>query len=198
MWAEALPDSIELLRASVLDGHPRVRLESVVAASYVPSERAIEVVAAAVEQPRDPFLDYAIRLSALALRPRWGDAFGSGKLALGSPEQQAYLAKLLVEKADTRSPGEAVYEVACLTCHQPEGKGLPGVYPPLAGSERLRAENPSALIKIVLHGLSGPISVAGEQYGDQLNSVPMPPMGGLTDRQIADVLTFVREAYGSG
>ncbi len=93
------------------------------------------------------------------------------------------------------SPGQNIYEMACLPCHQPEGKGLPGVYPPLAGSEWLRG-NPAAVIRIVLHGLSGPITVAGQTYGGP-NSVPMPSMGGLTDEQIADVITFVRGEYGA-
>ena len=198
MWGEHLPDALERLRASVRDANARVRLESVVAASYVPSADAIEVVAAALDQPRDRFLDYAIRLSARALRSRWAGAFENDQLELGSPAQRLYLKEMLAEAPSAPSPGEAVYEVACLTCHQPEGRGLPGVYPPLAGSEWVRAEDPSRLIRIVLHGLSGPISVAGERYGDQAHSLPMPPMGGLTDQQIADVLSYVRAAYGPG
>ena len=196
MWAEHLPDVLERLRVSVRDASARVRLESVVAASYVPSAEAIEVVVAALDQPRDPFLDYAIRLSARALRSRWAGAFENGQLELGSPAQRLYLKEMLAEAPSAPSPGETVYEVACLTCHQPEGRGLPGVYPPLAGSEWVRAEDPSRLIKIVLHGLSGPISVAGQRYGDLVQSLPMPPMGGLTDQQIADVLSFVRAADG--
>ena len=107
-----------------------------------------------------------------------------------------YLRKLRGEKPRVQHPGEKLYEMACLTCHQPGGKGLPGVYPPLAGSQRVRAADGSPLIKIVLHGLSGGLTVAGQAAGTNPDSVPMPPLGGLTDQQIADVLSFVRSAYG--
>ncbi|MGI9242638.1 MAG: PVC-type heme-binding CxxCH protein [Verrucomicrobiales bacterium] len=198
MWAEQLADPLRQLRVCVADENPRVRLESVVAASYIPSPKSIEVVAAALDRPLDPFLDYAIRLSARALQDRWAGALEAGQLDLGSAVQQDYLRGLLAERPKTPSPGEMVYEMACLTCHQPEGRGLPGVYPPLAGSEWVRDGDDSSLIKIVLHGLRGPITVAGEPYGHLPQSVPMPPMGGLTDQQIADVLTLIRTTYGPG
>jgi mono/diheme cytochrome c family protein len=85
--------------------------------------------------------------------------------------------------------------MACLPCHQPEGKGLPGVYPPLTGSEWVRGDT-TRLIKIVLHGLTGKLNVAGQDFGGP-NAVPMPSFGGLTDEQIADVLTFVRKEFGA-
>jgi mono/diheme cytochrome c family protein len=52
----------------------------------------------------------------------------------------------------------------------------------------------TALVKMLLHGLSGPITVAGREYGRK-NPIPMPPSG-LEDQQIADVLTFVRAEFG--
>jgi mono/diheme cytochrome c family protein len=197
MWADRLPDALALLREGVRDDHPRVRLEAVVAASYVSRAEAVEVAAAAIDQPRDPFLDYAIRQSARALQPHWGPALQASTLTLGSAAQETYLKELLGTLPKQPSAGEALYEMACLTCHQPGGRGLPGVYPPLAGSEWLRGEK-QALIKIVLHGLTGPVTVAGQSFGGGPASVPMPAMGGLTDSQIADVLTFVRGAYGQG
>ena len=184
------------LRERVQDENPRVRLEAVVAASYVPKPEAVEVVAAAVDHPRDPFLDYAMRQSARALQPRWASAFAANRLNLRSAAQTDYLKKLLGTPPKQVSPGETVYEMACLPCHQPEGKGLPGVYPPLAGSEWVRGDA-ARLIKIVLHGLQGPISVAGQAFGGP-GAVPMPAMGGLSDEQIADVLTFVRGTFGPG
>ena len=197
MWAERLPGALDLLRKRVRDDHPRVRLEAVVAASYAPRAEAGEVVAAAVDLPRDRFLDYALRQSARALQAHWGPALEANELDLGSAAQTEYLTKLLGDRPKQRSRGEALYDMACLTCHQPEGKGLPGVYPPLAGSARMRgAKEP--LIKIVLHGLTGPLNVAGEIFGTNPNSVAMPAMGGLTDAQIADVLSYVRSAFGQG
>ena len=194
LWADRLPESLQLLRERVQDENPRVRLEAVVAASYVPKPEAVEVVAAAVDRPRDPFLDYAMRQSARALQPRWAPAFAANRLNLRSAAQTDYLKKLLGTPPKQVSPGETIYEMACLPCHQPEGKGLPGVYPPLAGSEWVRGDA-APLIKIVLHGLQGPIRVVGQDFGGP-GAVPMPAMGGLSDEPLADVLTFVRGAFG--
>jgi len=195
-WAEQLPDALKLLRDRVQDENPRVRLEAVVAASYVPKAEAVQVVTAALETKRDPFLDYAMRQSARALQPRWAPALAANQLNLGSSAAPAeYLKKLVGTPPATPSHGESVYDMACLPCHQPEGKGLPGVYPPLAGSDWVRGDT-TRLIKILLHGLTGPVTVAGQNFGGP-NAVPMPSLGGLTDEQIADVLTFVRAEFGA-
>jgi len=79
----------------------------------------------------------------------------------------------------------------CATCHQPDGKGLPGTFPPLAGSELLTgpAEKP---IAIVLHGLNGPVTVAGAEYNGM-----MMPWGTLSDEQIAAILTYERSSWGN-
>jgi mono/diheme cytochrome c family protein len=79
----------------------------------------------------------------------------------------------------------------CLTCHQADARGLPGIYPPLAGSDWI-AGDARPLIRTLLHGLSGPIQVNGQAYG----TLPMPPMG-LDDRQLADVLSYVRASFGN-
>jgi mono/diheme cytochrome c family protein len=194
-WSEQLPDALNLLHHSVRDENPRVRLEAVVAASYVPKPEAVQVVTAALELQRDPFLDYAIRQSARALQPQWASALAANQLHFGgSPAQADYLTKLLGTPRTAPSPGETIYEMACLPCHQPEGKGLPGVYPPLAGSDWVGGDT-ARLIKIVLHGLTGKLTVGGQDFGGP-NRIPMPSLGGLTDEQIADVLTFVRKEFG--
>ena len=90
--------------------------------------------------------------------------------------------------------GGVIYDALCLNCHQADGHGLAGIYPPLAGSEWVRGPA-RPLIRIVTHGLAGRIEVAGATYGVQV-PLPMPPMG-LSDRQAADVLTFIRGAFGN-
>lgn len=195
-WADRLPDALPLLHKRVRDPHPRVRLEAVVAATYVPDPKAIGVITHALELPRDPFLDYAIRQGARALQPRWQPELVANRLpaSLGETQLQ-YLRTLAGPPTETRHPGFETYEMACLPCHQPEGKGIAGLYPPLANSEWVRG-NPDDLIRIVLHGLTGPIQVAGTRFGGP-DSVPMPGLAGMTDRDIANVLTYIRKAYGT-
>ena len=83
----------------------------------------------------------------------------------------------------------------CSTCHQSDGKGLKSVgYPPLAGS-RWVLEDEERLIKLTLKGLYGPIEVLGESYDSK---VPMTPYEGLVnDQEMADVLTYIRNAFGN-
>ena len=82
--------------------------------------------------------------------------------------------------------GAAVY-LTCAACHQPNGKGIPGQFPPLAGSDWVVVGGPNRMIRIVLHGLQGPMIVDGLPY----NNI-MAPLGTLSDEDIAAVLTYVR------
>ncbi len=93
--------------------------------------------------------------------------------------------------ADTMKRGQAVYARTCLACHQPTGMGLPPVFPPLAGSEWI-AKGASIAVRNILHGMQGPVTVKGMTY----NSV-MPPVGGLSDKDIADVVTYVNNSWGN-
>ncbi len=88
--------------------------------------------------------------------------------------------------------GETVYQAVCLACHQSNGLGVPGAFPPLAGSDWVSGDE-RRLVLLVLHGLMGPIEVNGQAW----NGV-MPAQGmSLDDEQIASVLTFVRNAWGN-
>jgi len=88
--------------------------------------------------------------------------------------------------------GKQVYMGLCFACHQPDGKGLPGAFPPLAGSDFLQADRERA-IRIVLKGLNGPVTVNGKT----INSAMPPQEAVLTDAQIADALTYVSNAWGN-
>jgi len=79
----------------------------------------------------------------------------------------------------------------CMSCHQKDGAGVPGAYPPLAGSEWVAGE-PAVLAGIVLHGLEGGITVAGAQFDNA-----MPAWDRLSDEEIAAVLTYVRASFGN-
>jgi mono/diheme cytochrome c family protein len=89
--------------------------------------------------------------------------------------------------------GEAVYLRICFACHQLTGLGLPYAFPPLVDSPIVTDADPGKLIRIVVHGLQGPIEIQGITY----NSVMPPPAPSLTDKEVADVLTYVRNAWGN-
>ena len=87
--------------------------------------------------------------------------------------------------------GQAVYSRTCIACHQPTGKGLAPVFPSIAGVPIVNGDA-TLPIKFILHGLMGPITVDGVTY----NSM-MPPVAGVSDQDIADVLTYVRQSFGN-
>jgi mono/diheme cytochrome c family protein len=90
--------------------------------------------------------------------------------------------------------GEAIYAVNCVSCHQATGQGVPGVFPPLAGSEWVTgpAERP---IAIVMHGLQGPITVAGGQYNGMMIAYGVGTP--LDDADLAAVVSYVRASWGN-
>ena len=87
--------------------------------------------------------------------------------------------------------GSVLFKGTCSVCHQESGQGLANVFPPLAGSDFLKAD-PQRAIGIVLNGLTGPVTVNGTDF----NSV-MPPMSQLNDDEIANILTFVTNSWGN-
>jgi mono/diheme cytochrome c family protein len=88
--------------------------------------------------------------------------------------------------------GQAVFESRCAACHQASGQGLPGAFPPLAGSEYVLGEE-DPVVRIVLHGLQGPVTVKGQTYNGA-----MPAWANvLSDAEIAAVLTYIRSAWGN-
>lgn len=91
--------------------------------------------------------------------------------------------------------GQTTYMMVCFACHQPTGLGMPNMFPPLAGSDWVTAPKPDRLIRLVLQGYTGPITVNGKPF---TSVAPlMPPQATLTDQQIADVLTYVRNSWGN-
>ncbi|MBC2600828.1 c-type cytochrome [Puniceicoccus vermicola] len=94
---------------------------------------------------------------------------------------------------DPIARGERVFSQKCAQCHQSNGEGLPGTYPPLAGSSWV-TDTRVIPASILLNGLSGPIEVKGNVYDGNV----MPAFGDLlSDRDIGAVLTYVRQAWGN-
>src|SRR6185295_16334544 len=103
----------------------------------------------------------------------------------GGGEQQAELSP--------RDRGKKIYAANCQTCHQANGLGVAGQYPPLAGSEfTIGGSRRPAMI--VLKGLQGPVTVKGQQFG---SAVMQPWDKTLTDQKIADVMTYERSEWGN-
>jgi mono/diheme cytochrome c family protein len=87
--------------------------------------------------------------------------------------------------------GKGVYQRTCIVCHQPDGTGMEGTYPPLASSDYLLA-NKARAIRQVLKGSSAPLTVNGKKY-----TGVMPPQSNLKDDEVADVLNYVYHSFGN-
>ena len=165
-----LDDPALMLRPMADDEHPRVRLEAVVAASYLDTPQAWAVVERVQQLSRDKFLDYAINQATVALE---GIAPASAVVQT-EPEQEKEL--------PPRAGGE-LYANTCAACHQPDGSGMAGQFPSLAESKWVTDPDAAAMVRILLHGKwDGP--------------VPMPPLEGLSNAQIAAITNYVRTRWG--
>lgn len=91
--------------------------------------------------------------------------------------------------------GAKVYRNQCLQCHQANGEGVPGVYPPLAGSDWVTG-HPQVVSRILISGLNGPIEVKGNTYNGN-----MPAFGSsglaLSNKDLAGVITYIRQEWGN-
>ena len=106
------------------------------------------------------------------------------KAIAGDPKIAAMGKEIIMEK------GKRIYSQTCFACHQAEGQGLPGVFPPLAKSDFLMADKARA-IRGVIKGQTGEMTVNGQKF----NGV-MPPVL-LNDEQIAQVVTYVMNSWGN-
>lgn len=87
--------------------------------------------------------------------------------------------------------GKAIFAAQCAACHQATGKGLPGVFPPLDGSEWVQGE-PRVVANILLHGINGELTVAGQTYKGS-----MPSFSQLSDDELAAVASFIRSNWSN-
>ncbi|RZS97276.1 PQQ-dependent sugar dehydrogenase [Cecembia calidifontis] len=87
--------------------------------------------------------------------------------------------------------GAKLYNTHCLVCHGPEGKGSEDLIPPISETDWVVGDK-GRLIRLMLAGLSGKIEVNGKQYNQE-----MPAFDHLTDRELADILTFLRNHFGN-
>lgn len=88
-------------------------------------------------------------------------------------------------------PGEKVFKEHCASCHQLDGGGVPHLAPPLIETKYVLGDK-AGLIHIVLNGLNEDIEINNEHFTN-----PMPPFSSLSDKDIANVLTYVRSSFGN-
>lgn len=181
-----IPAQADLLMAAARDPHGRVRMEAIAAASWLGAEKGLPIIRAAGGQPQDSHL-----------KPVYEAA--TAFLTKGKLEQTAEAAPQTTLTGSARElfmKGAQVYarEGHCITCHQKDGQGLPAAqFPPISGTPWVNGSE-ERLIMLTLHGLMGPIEVKGKKYP---GLVPMTPFKGLSDEDIAAVLTYVRASFGN-
>lgn len=98
--------------------------------------------------------------------------------------------------ADPRVAGKRFYTQICATCHQANGMGVPGAFPPLAGSEWVNGSE-ERVIRILLHGLVGPVTVNSVTYNGVMTPFGLGSGYNWNDQRIADVLTYIRSEWGN-
>lgn len=150
------------------------------------------------EEGREPAPWWLWAIAALSLfwggwyLGRHGGTFGLGThMAFGQAESyvERQTAEATVGAAvDPVQAGAQIYASRCQQCHQQNGMGLPPAFPPLIGSEWVTGA-PEIVVLVILHGLQGPIEVAGTSY-----SGVMPGWGAMmTDAEVAAVATYIRQ-----
>ncbi len=197
------------------DPHPRVRLEAIVAASWLDNEVGARIAIEALKHPVEKWMKHAFHATMLTLKDDVKTAVSTGRLDVsGNSQAEMYLAGKLdlrpQEKAAnipvTNVPnsvmasfklGQEVYrrDAHCITCHQQKGNGLPNIYPSLIKNDWVEGD-PERLIKVVLKGLWGPLTVNGDSFNPATGT---PPMTGfaplLNDEEVAGVLNYVRFSW---
>ncbi len=114
-----------------------------------------------------------------------------GNAELGDRRTVADLSGPVPAAAGAAVDGKAVFAAQCVACHQATGKGLPGVFPPLDGSEWVQGDA-RTVANILLHGINGKITVAGTEY-----SGAMPSFQQLGDAELAAVATYIRGEWSN-
>jgi mono/diheme cytochrome c family protein len=87
--------------------------------------------------------------------------------------------------------GAALYAHACIACHEADGTGSPRVYPPLPGNANLQSSDPSSTLRIILDGAQTVTTPRAP------NTASMPSYAELSDQEIADVVTYIRNSWGN-
>lgn len=107
-------------------------------------------------------------------------------LPAGTPEPQ-----VTPPSPAQMSDGERIYRGACVACHELDGSGAPRIYPPLPGNANLQSANPASTLRVILDGAQTVTTPRAPNAGS------MPAYPKLTDQEIADVATYIRNSWGN-
>lgn len=118
-------------------------------------------------------------------------SWAAGALLLSAGLSAAEVHKAEAAKGASEAAAKKAFETHCAACHQPTGKGMPGVFPPLAGNKRF-LEDRARTLDVVINGVSGPLEVDGVKYNNA-----MPPMGHVKDEELAAALTHASSSWGN-
>ncbi|MGJ8697537.1 MAG: PVC-type heme-binding CxxCH protein [Verrucomicrobiaceae bacterium] len=184
-----IPNQAELLQKTATDPSARVRLVTAAAASWLTPKEGLPILDAVAKQPVDSWIKPVLETAQAHLK---------GQAVTGDAAEELHkpTTPLKGEALTLFKKGAEVYsrEGHCITCHQPDGEGLPAaMFPPLTETKWVNGSE-ERLIKLTMHGLMGPIEIKGKQYPGQ---VPMTAFKGLSDDELAAVLTYVRNTFGN-
>ena len=157
------------------------------AGSWLDKNDALEVLAIAAEHPMDDWMT----------GPHDAAVAHTNGVSLAEKKAETLGTKLTGSDLEVFTLGKEIYERDgfCQTCHQADGKGLTASgFPPIAGTKWAQGSE-DRIIKLTLKGMFGPITVLDKDYP---GVVPMTPFGGmLDDKEMAAVLTYVRNTFGN-
>lgn len=115
----------------------------------------------------------------------------SGEKKNKTEEKQQNSSELTQESAATISnEGQNLYLRYCMACHQTDGSGVPGMYPPLINSPIVNSGKKDDFINVLLNGLKGPIVVHGKTYNQQ-----MPKQDFLSNEDLAHIINYVNTSF---
>jgi mono/diheme cytochrome c family protein/glucose/arabinose dehydrogenase len=178
---DKIKNAADMIVQAANDKSGRVRMESLVASTWLDKSIFQKVLKNIEKQPMDDHL----RIIYNYVKQPPQDIKDSNQ------------AQPLDKKSSLYVKGLEIYnrEGYCVTCHQADGKGLEDSgFPPLEKSKWVSG-SPDRLVKLILHGLYGPIEVNGKQYPGNVPMTPYSTM--LSDEEIAAVSNFVRNSFGN-
>ena len=214
LWTLEGLDALDagVLRQAFKDPHPQVRIAALRASESLYKRGDTSLVAEAKALAQDPNPEVVMQTLLTGKRLQWPDyAVFADKTLAATPSRGVKNLGMMIlnesegvggwefsnEEMDLLQRGQAIYQEVCFACHGFDGKGMPmdgpvagaTLGPPLAGAREV-IENPDAVVRILLHGLAGP--VGGKTYSAQMLS-----MAANDDHWIASIASYVRNSFGN-